>query len=515
MTQLVHIATDNAEERSIESEAVKPALSRLQLVPTRLRMALLGADIVALLSAVVLAYVVTGWVQQYIFHMPTSVIHQVMLARVELYLMLAVGVLIAMGNKGLYSARLPWWSNVQTIGKIILVAFLIGGFLNFAMKIESSRLLIATNWGFAFFLIIAGRYAVYSTMARTGRWKVPAVIMADNDVATDTMVAFHNEPCSHYHVHTVFLRDAKWKDFDRAALPTEFQDVLLRVGMDDCSTYVQNNPDNFYIISMDAFRGETRDKLIQTLNEVKAHYALLPSLSLSGIHGTMPHYYFGHDVMMIPAEVIGRKRFSLGRVFKRIMDVGISAIALLLLAPLFAFVGAMLKIEGQGGSVFYGGKRVGKNDRLFKCWKFRSMEPDSDHLLQAYLDSDPMIKAHWDKYRKLEKDPRITTRTASMIRKLSIDELPQLWNVLVGDMSLVGPRPILSDEKHYFGRRLSHYLSVRPGLTGLWQVSGRNNASFMRRVYWDSWYVRNWSLWHDIIIMIKTPMVLLSRKGAH
>jgi undecaprenyl-phosphate galactose phosphotransferase len=196
------------------------------------------------------------------------------------------------------------------------------------------------------------------------------------------------------------------------------------------------------------------------------------------------------------------------------MDIAVSATALLFLSPLFVAVILLLKLEGQGGMPFYGGRRMGYQGRMFRCWKFQSMEPNSEHLLEAYLEAHPQARADWEKYRKLSNDPRVTTRTARFIRKASIDELPQLWNVLVGDMSLVGPRPILEDEKEYFGDTLQDYMSVRPGLTGLWQVSGRNATSFMRRVYWDNWYIRNWSLWGDIVILIKTPLVLLNRKGA-
>jgi len=180
---------------------------------------------------------------------------------------------------------------------------------------------------------------------------------------------------------------------------------------------------------------------------------------------------------------------------------------------LIALVGLGLKLEGQSGSIFYGGKRIGKDGRLFRCWKFQTMEPKAQHLLQELLDRDPVAREKWEKFRKLDSDPRVTTRTARFIRKASIDELPQLWNVLIGDMSLVGPRPALSDETHYFGDRLSDYLSVQPGITGLWQVSGRNDTSFKRRVYWDSWYVRNWSFWGDVVILIKTPFVLLLQRG--
>jgi undecaprenyl-phosphate galactose phosphotransferase len=206
---------------------------------------------------------------------------------------------------------------------------------------------------------------------------------------------------------------------------------------------------------------------------------------------------------------------SISRAIKRLMDISISGMALAALSPVFFAVVAMLKIEGQSGSPFYGGKRIGRNGKLFHCWKFRSMEPNSDHLLHEYLDKNPAAKTDWDKYRKLPNDPRITTRTAGFIRKASIDELPQLWNIFVGDMSLVGPRPILEDEVSYFDEEtLKEYLSIRPGLTGLWQVSGRNKTSFKRRIHWDSWYVRNWSLFGDIVILIKTPLVLLTRKGA-
>jgi exopolysaccharide production protein ExoY len=219
--------------------------------------------------------------------------------------------------------------------------------------------------------------------------------------------------------------------------------------------------------------------------------------------------FFGapaNDLVVLP---------SFSRKIKRAMDIIIAAAALVILFPVFVLIALMLKIEGQGGSVFYGGKRVGKNGRLFSCWKIRSMEPDSEHVLHAYLNANPLLKKHWEKFRKLPKDPRVTTRTAHIIRKLSLDELPQLWNVLVGDMSIVGPRPMLEEEAHMFGSRIVFYVAVRPGLTGLWQVSGRNNTSFKHRVHLDSWYVRNWSLWQDIVIMLKTPLAVLNTKGAY
>jgi lipopolysaccharide/colanic/teichoic acid biosynthesis glycosyltransferase len=196
------------------------------------------------------------------------------------------------------------------------------------------------------------------------------------------------------------------------------------------------------------------------------------------------------------------------------LDIVGSFTALVLLALPMVVIAVMLKRENPRANVFYGGMRVGLGGRLFQCWKFRSMEPGKDHLLQEYLEQNPQIRPYWDKYRKLPNDPRVQTRTTKLIRKTSLDELPQLWNVLKGEMSLVGPRPILPDEQEAYGPPLSNYCMVKPGITGLWQVSGRNESSFKQRVRWDIWYVRNWSLWGDIVIILKTIKVVLARSGA-
>lgn len=435
--------------------------------------------------------------------------------RENIYTALSLIVMTMFWGKGLYTRRMPWWSQVQYIGKVVFLAFLLDGFINFGLQINQSRLLIMLSWVFAFSMIVPFRWIACHMAARMGRWKIPTVIIGDNATVTDLIYAFHADPCAGYDVATVFLRDRDQAEFDVSNLPAACRHVQVRDGLTEHASYIHENPDRFYVISLDAFRGEIRDSLISTMDELKISYAIVPSITGIALYEMEPRYFFGHDVMMLQArQQTSHSAVTLSYIIKRGMDITASGLALLLLSPLLAGVIIMLKAEGQGGSPFYGGKRIGRNGRKFSCWKFRSMEPNSDHLLHAYLDANPDAQADWEKYRKLPNDPRITTRTARFIRKASIDELPQLWNVLVGDMSLVGPRPILDDEVPYFGDAIKDYLSVRPGLTGLWQVSGRNATSFMRRVYWDRWYVRNWSLWGDIVILIKTPLVLLSRKGA-
>jgi len=201
-----------------------------------------------------------------------------------------------------------------------------------------------------------------------------------------------------------------------------------------------------------------------------------------------------------------------GMFLKNAMDRSAAAFALFILSPLFLIL--YLLIGRDGGPVFYGQIRIGRDGKPFKCWKFRSMVIDADKKLRALLAADPAAKAEWEATFKLKNDPRIT-RTGQFLRKTSLDELPQLYNVLRGEMSLVGPRPIVRAERAFYGDKLAHYLALRPGITGLWQVSGRSDTSYEQRVALDCHYVENWSLLSDIVILFKTVNVLVLRKGAY
>lgn len=198
---------------------------------------------------------------------------------------------------------------------------------------------------------------------------------------------------------------------------------------------------------------------------------------------------------------------------KRAMDLAIAGAALLVALPFFLIVAALVRADG--GPAFYAHPRVGRGGRIFGCLKFRSMVVDSQARLEALLATDPAARAEWDRTRKLRNDPRIT-RIGRILRATSLDELPQLINVLKGEMSIVGPRPVTQAEldRHY-GAAAAHYLSVRPGITGLWQVSGRSETSYDQRVALDVAYVSQASLLGDVRILLRTPAAVLSRRGAH
>ena len=196
---------------------------------------------------------------------------------------------------------------------------------------------------------------------------------------------------------------------------------------------------------------------------------------------------------------------------KRAIDIVGASIALILLAPVLLIVALLVAREGK--PVFFYQTRVGRNGEGFRCYKFRSMVPDAERVLSDLLARDPAARAEWMCGQKLQKDPRIT-RLGRILRKTSIDELPQLWNVLKGDMSLVGPRPILPSQIVHYGRSAKWYLAMRPGITGLWQVTARGDGDFERRVRLDCAYARNYRFADDFRILFKTVRVVLSGRGA-
>lgn len=200
------------------------------------------------------------------------------------------------------------------------------------------------------------------------------------------------------------------------------------------------------------------------------------------------------------------------RFIKRLFDIFLAFFLLVLLSPLFVYL--FFRISKDGGSAVYGHTRVGMKGRTFKCYKFRSMVNNSQEVLEHLLATDPVAKAEWEKDFKLKNDPRITP-IGHFIRKTSIDELPQLWNVLKGDMSFVGPRPVTEVELQRYRQYVRYYLAVRPGITGLWQVSGRNDTTYNERIRLDTKYVISWTLLKDIQILFKTVLVVLFRKGAY
>jgi exopolysaccharide production protein ExoY len=207
------------------------------------------------------------------------------------------------------------------------------------------------------------------------------------------------------------------------------------------------------------------------------------------------------------------RRRAVGGGLKRTFDIIGASSGIVLLLPLFCLTALAIK-RSDSGPVFFRHRRVGLNGAAFDCLKFRTMVVDAEDVLQRHLAQNGDAAREWAALRKLKKDPRVTP-LGTGIRKTSLDELPQLLNILRGEMSFVGPRPIVSAEVPKYGECIGHYLRARPGLTGAWQVSGRNDVDYATRVALDREYVERWSFWHDLAIIARTVRVLVTSRGCY
>lgn len=218
-----------------------------------------------------------------------------------------------------------------------------------------------------------------------------------------------------------------------------------------------------------------------------------------------------HRTAEYPRSAASSRRLSLH--LKYAVDALIALVGLVILSPIMLIMIAMLMVI-QGRPVFIAHRRIGRHGVMFPCFKFRTMVTDAEQVLVRYLAANPVERAEWNVTRKLRNDPRITP-FGILLRKSSIDEIPQLFNVVLGHMSLVGPRPIVPSEVELYGPHFADYIQVRPGLTGLWQISGRTDTSYSRRVELDVRYVREQSTWGDIVIMMKTIPAVLRAHGSY
>ncbi|HEY9816889.1 MAG TPA: undecaprenyl-phosphate galactose phosphotransferase WbaP [Candidatus Obscuribacterales bacterium] len=250
-------------------------------------------------------------------------------------------------------------------------------------------------------------------------------------------------------------------------------------------------------------------RLLERYGQTFAHLLIIPDL-------------FGFSSLWVEARDMGgvlglevRQQLLLPgpRFTKLMVDLMATLLGGLLLIPFIAIIALLIRLDSPG-PIFYRHTRLGRGGRPFKAWKFRSMVQNADRVLQDYLDRHPELRESWEQDHKLKRDPRVT-RVGRFLRRTSLDELPQLWNILRGEMSLVGPRPIVDEEIPRYGDTFELYTKVSPGLTGLWQVSGRNNITYDERVNLDAYYVRNWSVWLDFYILMRTVWVVAFGEGAY
>ena len=418
--------------------------------------------------------------------------------------------LLFIAYERLYTKKLPFWDETRELFKTIsastiaILAIITLG----KMTGSISRLTILFLWlsGLFFFplLRLLGKKALYTL----GLWKDNVIIVGAGAAGIDTAKGLNADRHLGYHV-IGFLDDnetpgkqvqvdgATYKIFGKVRHFTKFVRHL------DISTV---------IIAIPSLSVE---KLSELTNDIQKHtksVLLVPDIKGVALTNTELYHLFIQQLFLL--KINNNLKSPYNRFVKRTFDLALPIVLLPLFVPFVGILGLLIKLDSPG-PVFFRHTRVGRSGRPFRIYKFRSMYRDSRERLERILETDPSAKQEWLTCFKLKNDPRIT-RMGRFLRKTSLDELPQIFNVLQGEMSLVGPRPVLEEEiTKYYKEFADYYHLVRPGITGLWQVNGRNDVDYDVRVRLDAWYVLNWSAWLDIVILFKTFRVVLNKKGAY
>ncbi len=402
-----------------------------------------------------------------------------------------------------YTYRKPFWFELKEIFRTLLILSIIELAIVAFSKLYFSRYLWVYTWIIALFLVPTGRVLLKKYLIYIGWYKKDTVIIGTGANAKEVYKVLTDESYLGFHLHYFVSSDPVNKEdiHGVSIINVQGQDLLVSLDIDKTDTQ--------FILALD--NETTLDYWLRYLAKNKCRsVSVIPNIRGVPLYGTDMSFLFSHEMLLLRINNNLAKRSS--RILKRTMDIVGSLAIITVLLPLLLILYFLIKKDG--GNAIYGHPRIGRNSKEFKCLKFRSMVVNSKEVLEHLLATDPEAKAEWDKDFKLRNDPRIT-KVGAFIRKTSLDELPQLFNVLRGEMSLVGPRPIIKDELERYEEDVDYYLMAKPGMTGLWQVSGRNDVDYDTRVYFDSWYVKNWSMWNDIAILFKTVNVVLKRDGAY
>lgn len=423
-----------------------------------------------------------------------------------IYLFIPLTYVGLLSYERLYTRRLPMWQSMEALFRVCtyVTVFVIGVFYFTGAVREISRIFVGLTWLLSFAFLLVERVVTKRLLARCGLWQRPVVIVGAGKTAELLAKAFTDDPGLGYRI-VGLVEDER---DDRPLL----REYPLLGGFAKVEQAIAASGVQDVVIATPGLAREKLMELIYRLQPYVKNLVFVPDLFGVPLSNLEADTFFEQKMVLL--RTTNNLNIPFNYYVKRVFDLTIGLIAFIVAVPLMAAIAVMVKLDSKG-PVFYNATRLGKNGKPFVCYKFRTMYVNGDALLAEHLARDQQAKREWEKYAKLRTyDPRVT-RVGKWLRKYSLDELPQLFNVLLGHMSLVGPRPYLPREKTMIGYFAETIFATTPGITGLWQVSGRNDVDFHGRLLMDSWYVRNWSLWLDIMLIFKTFGAVLARKGAY
>jgi undecaprenyl-phosphate galactose phosphotransferase len=411
---------------------------------------------------------------------------------------------------GTYTARLPFWRETNQVLKVVLLSFLLilASISLGKMSGEFSRTILVLCCLFTLVLMPAGRWVTKNLLVRSGVWVQPVLVLGAGSTGCLVAQALLRDRYLGYKI-CGFLDDDPAKK--KSGLRVNGFCFPVLGGFADCERIMVETGVHSLVVAAPGMPSSRLVELVNSLQRIAASVLVVPDLFGLPVEGVKADYFFDEQVLTFRLD--NNLASPVNRIVKRCFDFVLGLISIICLSPLLAVIAGAIKLDSPGPALF-AQDRIGQNSKHFRCYKFRSMTANAQEMLSQLLQDNPEFQQEWQYHYKIKNDPRIT-RVGKILRSTSLDELPQLLNVLKGDMSLVGPRPITDQEVPYFGNHIENYYLVRPGLTGLWQVSGRSEMDYRRRVSLESWYVRNWSLWTDITLILRSIIVLLSKNGAY
>jgi Undecaprenyl-phosphate galactose phosphotransferase WbaP len=448
---------------------------------------LLTADVLGLVASGILAGALVSWLRTNDFEF----VH-----RVAAFALLPL--LVAFWFNDLYSeiwvhpaVELRQLAHLTTFG---LSAAAIGG-----IAVPSLPLWCLFAWPTAIVLVPSLRTLARRICSEQSWWGYPTLVIGNSSSATAVVQTLLDAPRSG--LRPVVISDPQ-QQFQSAALPVVNDNNALK-------SVIRARAIRHAVVSLPDL---SASKLTDMLDR---YSGLVPHLLVLSDDQTLPSLWGASrsSGRLSGIEVRNALLMATLQGVKRVLDLAVAMVFLIPGAPLMLLIAVLVKLTSRGPAI-YGHQRIGRHGRYFKAWKFRTMYRNGDDILREYLAANPAAREEWDRDQKLRDDPRVTW-FGRILRKTSLDELPQIWNVLIGNMSLVGPRPIVKSEARRYANGIRLYISVKPGITGLWQVSGRNDTSYEDRIQLDLFYIRHWSPWLDIYILAKTTVALISRDGAY
>lgn len=311
--------------------------------------------------------------------------------------------------------------------------------------------------------------------------------------------------------HNLGYRVAGFLDDDPEKAGSLIDGIKVHKSINKAERYIGRSGINTVVIAIPGANKEQLNEIINSLQHKATNILFVPDIIGIAVLGTRLQHFFREQAFALELQNNLARPFNI--FIKRSFDFTVSIFLSLFFSVSIGIIAMLIRIDSPGPPVF-SQYRIGRKGRPFRCYKFRTMFQDAEEQLQEILTNNEDIRREWEQSWKIKGDPRVT-RIGKFLRTTSLDELPQLINVLKGQMSLVGPRPVTQSEiDTYYKNTADLYFSVFPGISGLWQVSGRSDMSYDDRIALDSWYIRNWNLWLDVVILLKTIKVVLKRKGA-